>query len=133
MKILRPTTIPDEQKCYFRKAKISLQQTVEKMTEQNKQTKESKQITHVYIINYQHHSGFKPFHVIAKPIKIPLNINNRLWFCNYLQYWDKDNFIQFVPSDEFLICTVRQPNHHNYPIWATSLSETETGNTTRSC
>ena len=68
-------------------------------------------------------SGFKPFHVIKKPLKTALAVKNRLWFANFLRDWDADDFLHLAPSDEFFIYSVRRPNFQNDRVWALTLDE----------
>lgn len=74
---------------------------------------------------YRIRMGLKAFHVLPKPMKNAVTIENRLWFCNFLSKWDEDDFLHLCPSDEFFIYTIRRPNKQNDRIWALNLDEIE--------
>ena len=65
--------------------------------------------------------GLRPFHEIRKPNVTELNREDRLWFANFLELWDVEDFLHLCCSDEFYVYLVRRPNHQNDRIWATSL------------
>lgn len=67
--------------------------------------------------------GFKPFHVVKKPLKTALAVENRLWFANFLRDWDSEDFLHLAPSDEFFIYSVRRPNFQNDRVWALTVDE----------
>lgn len=69
--------------------------------------------------------GLKAFHVIPKPMKSVTNIENRLWFCDYLGEWDENDFKNLAPADEFFIWTIRQPNYQNDRVWSLSFEDIE--------
>lgn len=77
------------------------------------------------IRRYRLREGFKPFHTIPKPMKSKLNVEDRLWFCNFLSEWGEEDFLNLCPSDEFFVYTVRRPNFQNDRVWALSLDEIE--------
>ena len=74
----------------------------------------SKSVVHRYLTD----QGYKPYHIIAKPMKSVTNIEDRLWFCGFLRDWDEEDFLHLVPSDEFFIYCVRKPNRKNDIVWA---------------
>ena len=82
-----------------------------------------KNVTSKTVGNYRARSGFKPFHVIPKPMKTALNIEDRLWFCDFLRNWDTDDFLHLAPSDEFFIWTVRRPNYQNDRVWSLCIED----------
>ena len=63
----------------------------------------------------------KAFHVVQKPLKTEKNKEDRLWFCDYLQDYDSEDFLHLAPSDEFFIYTQRKPNHQNDWVWASAI------------
>ena len=44
------------------------------------------------IFNFLHSIGAKPFHQIAGPKTSAKNVDDRLWFCEYLKDWDEDEW-----------------------------------------
>lgn len=62
--------------------------------------------------------GFKPFHVITKPLKTDLNKENRLFLAEYCQNLEEEDFLHYAFSDEFFIYSIRKPNHQNDRVWA---------------
>ena len=52
-------------------------------------------------INYRHREGLKPSHVIPKPLKTETHISDRLWLCDWLKNWTKEDFLHLAPADEF--------------------------------
>lgn len=72
------------------------------------------------IQRYRVKQGLKAFHVISKPMKSATNIEDRLWFCDYLRHWNEFGFMHLAPGDEFFIWTIRRPNYQNDRIWALS-------------
>ena len=77
------------------------------------------------INNYRHREGLKPFHVIPRPLKTETHISDRLWLCDWLKEWTKEDFLHLAPSDEFYVWTIRRPNYQNDRIWATSIEDIE--------
>ncbi|CAF4985287.1 unnamed protein product [Rotaria sp. Silwood1] len=75
------------------------------------------------IQRYRVKQGLKAFHVISKPMKSAMNIEDRLWFCDYLQQWDEYDFMHLAPSDEFFVWAVRRPNYQNDRVWSFSLED----------
>jgi len=69
--------------------------------------------------------GFKPFHVVAKPMKSQITVENRLWFADFLRDWDEEDFFHVAPSDEFYVYSIRRPNHQNDRVWARSVKDIE--------
>ena len=82
-----------------------------------------KQITRQTVNNYRNREGLKPFHVIAKPYKSKLNIDDRLFFANWLSDWAEPDFFNLAPSDEFFVYSVRKPNHQNDRISAKRIED----------
>lgn len=41
------------------------------------------------------------FKIIKKPFKTRKNIDDRMFFVNYLRLWDKEDALHLAPSDEF--------------------------------
>ncbi len=74
-------------------------------------------------MNYRKRDELKPFHVISKPFKSQLNIEDRLFFANWLSDWSSEDFLHLAPSDEFFVYSVRKPNHQNDRIWAKSIED----------
>jgi hypothetical protein len=74
-------------------------------------------------LNYRKRDELKPFHVISKPFKSQLNIEDRLFFANWLSDWSSEDFLHLAPSDEFFVYSVREPNHQNDRIWAKSIED----------
>ncbi|CAH1802228.1 unnamed protein product [Owenia fusiformis] len=69
-----------------------------------------KDVSHQMVHLFRVRKGLKPFHIISKPLKTTEQIEDRLWFVNFLRQWDED-FLHLAPSDEFYIYTVGKPNH----------------------
>ena len=74
--------------------------------------------SHMSVHRFLRREGFKPFHVIAKPLKTDLNRQNRLFLAEYVKDYTEEDFLQFAFSDEFFIYAIRKPNHQNDRIWA---------------
>jgi hypothetical protein len=72
---------------------------------------------------YRGRMGLKPFHEIRKPKISKKNVEDRLWFANYMSNWTEDDFLNFACSDEFYLYTNRKPNSKNDIIWARSVEE----------
>ena len=77
------------------------------------------------INNYRHREGLKPFHVIPKPLKTETHISDRLWLCDWLKDWTKEDFLHLAPADEFYVWIVRRPNYQNDRIWARRVEDIE--------
>lgn len=75
------------------------------------------------IHNFLHSLGAKPFHQIPAPRLSDKNIDDRLWFCDFLSDWTEDDFLFLAPSDEFFIYGDRRPNYQNDRIWSLSNEE----------
>ena len=75
------------------------------------------------IFNFLHSIGAKPFHQIAAPKLSAKNIEDRMWFCDYLSDWDENDFLFLAPSDEFFIYEERRPNFQNDRVWALQNSD----------
>ena len=67
--------------------------------------------------------GAKPFHQTPAPKLSQKNVEDRLWFCDYLSDWSDDDFLFLAPSDEFYIYEERRPNFQNDRIWALSVED----------
>ena len=87
--------------------------------------KQKEYVTRRTINNYRHREGFKPFHVIPKPLKSETHISDRLWLCDWLKDWTEEDFLHLAPSDEFYVWVVRRPNYQNDRIWAKSVNDIE--------
>jgi hypothetical protein len=87
--------------------------------------KQNEYVTRRTINNYRHREGLKPLHVIPKPLKSETYISDRLWMCDWLKDWTKENFLHLAPSDEFFVWVVRRPNYQNDRIWAKSIDDIE--------
>jgi hypothetical protein len=72
---------------------------------------------------YRERMGFVAYHVRPKPMKTLLNIENRLWFCEFVSDWSEEDFLHLAPSDEFYIWSMRRPNIQNDRVWSRSLNE----------
>ena len=81
--------------------------------------KKSKSSVHRFLES----QGVKPFHQTAAPKLSQKNIDDRLWFVDYLSEWDKSDFLFLAPSDEFYIYEARKPNHQNDRIWALRIED----------
>ena len=75
------------------------------------------------IWNFLHSQGAKPFHQTPAPKLSVKNIEDRLWFCDFLSEWTDDDFLFLAPSDEFYIYEERRPNFQNDRIWALSIDD----------
>lgn len=75
------------------------------------------------INNYRHREGLKPFQVIPRPLKPETHISDRLWLCDWLKDWTKEDFLHLAPSDEFYAWTIRRPNYQNDRIWAKGIED----------
>jgi hypothetical protein len=84
-----------------------------------------KQVSRQSVLNYCKREELKPFHVIAKPYKSQLNIEDRLFFANWLSDKSAEDFLHLAPSDEFFVYAVRKPNHQNDRIWAKNIEDIE--------
>jgi hypothetical protein len=51
-----------------------------------------KQISSRSVLNYRKCDELKPFHVISKPFKSQINIDDRLFFANWLSDWSSEDF-----------------------------------------
>jgi len=60
--------------------------------------KRSKDTIHRFIRK----SGYRPFHVVSKPLKTNLNRDNRLFLAEFVKDYDEVDFLNFAFSDEFL-------------------------------
>lgn len=87
--------------------------------------KQGETVSRSTIQRYRVKQGLKAFHVLPKPMKSATNIENRLWFCDYLNEWGEQDFLHLAPADEFFIWTVRRPNYQNDRVWALSLEDIE--------
>ena len=128
MMIAMPTLAVDVQKNYLKKAKTSSMKTMRNGGAATLPLPTSfqvwgKNVTSKTVGNYRARSGFKPFHVIPKPMKTALNIEDRLWFCDFLRNWGTDDFLHLAPSDEFFIWTVWRPNYQNDRVWSLCIEE----------
>lgn len=70
------------------------------------------------IFHFLHSIGAKPFHQIPAPKLSERNVDDRIWFCDFLDDWDEDDFLFLAPSDEFFIYEERRPNFQNDRVWA---------------
>lgn len=75
------------------------------------------------IFNFLHSIGAKPFHQIRGPKISAKNVEDRMWFCEFLEDWDEDDFLFLAPSDEFFIYEERRPNYQNDRVWALDNSD----------
>ena len=89
------------------------------------QVKRQKVVSRQLVDLYRKRSGLRAFHEIRRPKKSRTNIEDRLWFANFLSEWDEDDFLHVVPSDEFFVYLRRRPNFQNDRIWAQSISDIE--------
>ncbi len=67
--------------------------------------------------------GAKPFHQVPSPFISTVNVNDRLWFVNYLSKWDIEDFMNLAPSDEFFIYVSCCPNYQNDWIWTIDIDD----------
>lgn len=72
---------------------------------------------------YRLKAGLKPFHVISKPLKTDLHVQDRLWLADWLKNWSEEDFLHMAPSDEFFIWSIRKPNLQNDRVWSKSLED----------
>ena len=70
------------------------------------------------IFHFLNSIGAKPFHQIKAPKLSAKNVEDRMWFCDYLDDWGEDDFLFLAPSDEFFIYEERRPNFQNDRVWA---------------
>ncbi|CAF1671499.1 unnamed protein product [Adineta ricciae] len=75
------------------------------------------------ISDYRHREGLKPFHVISKRLKTETHILDRLWLCDWLKDWVKEDFLHLAPSDGCYVWTVLRPNYQNDRIWPRSIED----------
>jgi hypothetical protein len=54
-----------------------------------------KRVSKDTVQNYRMQEGLKPFHVIDKPLKTQKHIKDRLWLCDWLSEWTKEDFGTF--------------------------------------
>ncbi len=59
-------------------------------------------------------------------MKSTTNIENRVWFCDYLLQWNNNDFIHLAPADEFFVWSIRRPNYQNDRVWSLSLEDIKT-------
>jgi hypothetical protein len=52
-----------------------------------------KQISSRSVLNYRKRDELKPFHVISKRFKSQINIDDRLFFADWLSDWSSEDFI----------------------------------------
>lgn len=83
--------------------------------------------SHCTVYRFLRKQGFKPFHVISKPLKTNLNRENRLFLAEFAKDYDETDFLHFAFSDEFFIYSIRKPNHQNDRVWALEPGEIEDG------
>ena len=81
--------------------------------------KRSKDTIHRFIRK----GGYRPFHVVSKPLKTNLNRDNRLFLAEFVKDYDEADFLNFAFSDEFFIYAIRKPNHQNDRVWALDVGE----------
>uniref|UniRef100_UPI00358EF936 uncharacterized protein n=1 Tax=Myxine glutinosa TaxID=7769 RepID=UPI00358EF936 len=62
--------------------------------------------------------GAKTFHQIPAPKLTEKNVEDRMWFCEFLSEWTSDDFLFLAPSNEFSIYEDRRPNFQNDRMWA---------------
>ena len=67
--------------------------------------------------------GAKAFHQTSAPKLSEKNIEDRLWFCDFLSEWDGEDFLLLAPADEFYIYETRKPNMQNDRIWALRIED----------
>lgn len=72
---------------------------------------------------FRQRQGLKAWHEIPKPRKTQLNIENRLWFVDFLREWDEGSFLHLAVSDEFFVYVTRRPNFQNDRIWSLTPDE----------
>ena len=75
------------------------------------------------IQRYRKAQKLKKFVVKARPLKTIKNVEDRITFCKSLKKWKDTDFLHVVPSDEFMIYSIRKPNKQNDIIWAHSREE----------
>ena len=63
--------------------------------------KRSKDTIHRFIRK----SGYRPFHVVSKPLKTNLNRDNRLFLAEFVKDYDEADFLNFAFSNEFFLFT----------------------------
>ena len=72
---------------------------------------------------FRNRQGLSAWHEIPKPQKTELNIDDRLWFADYLRDWDLDSFLHLAVSDEFFVYVIRRPNFQNDRVWSSTPDE----------
>ena len=55
------------------------------------------------IHRFLHSIGAKAFHQVPAPKLSQKNVEDRMWFCEFLSEWTADDFLFLAPSDEFFI------------------------------
>lgn len=75
------------------------------------------------IHRFLHSIGAKAFHQVPAPKLSQKNVEDRMWFCEFLSEWTTDDFLFLAPSDEFFIYEVRRPNFQNDRIWALNIDD----------
>ena len=83
----------------------------------------NKQVSRHTVYRLRVREGLKPWHELAKPRKTELNIEDRLWFCDFLRDWSVEDFLHLVVSDEFFVYVTRKPNSQNDIIWSKTPDE----------
>ena len=91
---------------------------ITKILEEERGKPKSKSAVHLEI----RRMGFKPFHVVKKPMKSELSLENRLWFCDFLSKWDEESFLHLAPSDEVRLDFF---STNEYPANSPDLNATE--------
>lgn len=82
-----------------------------------------KKKSYTTIHRYLHTLGAKPFHQTQAPKLTEKNVEDRLWFTDFLSEWDADHFLFLAPSDEFFIYEERRPNFQNDRVWALDIND----------
>ncbi|CAG0878629.1 unnamed protein product [Darwinula stevensoni] len=62
--------------------------------------------------------SLKPWHELAKPQMTALNVEDQLWFADFLSEWDQESFLHLAASDKFFVYVTRKPNSQNNRIWS---------------
>ncbi len=104
------------QSCFAKKK--SIQEIIKEIEEVREKVK-----SYGCIHKYLRLLDAKPFHQIPSPLISIENVDDRLWFVNYLSEWDIEDFIHLAHSDEIFIYESRRPNYQNDWIWAIDIND----------
>ncbi len=110
-------------KVSHKKAKIFIQSCFEKKKSIQGIIKEIEEVcekmtSYCCVHRYLRFLDAKPFHQVPSPLISIENVDDRLWFVNYLSKWDIEDLMHLASSDEFFIFKSNRSNYQNDRIWA---------------